>query len=610
MSARGRRLVDGLVSRVAAGDRWLALAMVLLVGYYVATPGVFQGKASGDGWFELQYLRAFLLHGTLDMTSVFGEYGRQFGHQGPFHFMPNRWPIGPVIFWLPTYLLALLLYAVGHLILPFWVPRLDGSEPFFPWLAGLGTVAAVLWGWRALYILLQRSTGSPLAARLGAIVAVWCTPLAWYTVTQPMYQHGVAFAVVAVLIEYWERTIGRRDGARFVWLGALGGLAAMMRPQEVLYLLPLGGELLMALVRGPDRRRALVGGLVLGAVFLLVFSPQLAVWYVYSGAFHPAQQEPLRFAQPFIEVVLFSTRGGLFPWTPLTYLSCFGLLVMGISPAAARLRIALLAVFAVELYVIACAWTPTAGYAFGARRLSDGALLLGLGAALAFDWTAPRRLARRALFAFVTLCLLLNVVAMELMRTHIIASSGSYPHTPSKMLEEARWPPRIARLADYVGYPFVQPVGWLFALYHHVPVATFEGVVGGFVLERDPQFTSAVALPSLVLDRVRRANAVAGLDVADKGPARVTGPARLLIDMFAKEPFRVDLVGKLGGQPTVAVRWNECALTAQRFGAGYRFEVPIDCARAGTNDVALTLPVGAELKQLDFASTSDWFRRP
>ena len=45
-----------------------------------------------------------------------------------------------------------------------------------------------------------------------------------------------------------------------------------------------------------------------------------------------------------------------------------------------------------------------------------------------------------------------------------------------------------ARVFGVIGYPFVQPAGWLFALWHHVPASTFEDVVGNWFLDRDGQW--------------------------------------------------------------------------------------------------------------------------
>src|SRR4051812_31705170 len=163
-----------LYQRIAAGDPVLLLGMLLLCVYYVATRGVFQGKASGDGWFGFMYLRAIFFEHTLDMKSVIPEYLPYFSVSGPHHAMPNRCPFGPVILWAPFYLLAIgaaKLLGALHLIGPY-----KGSEPFFAWFTGLGTLTMTLLGYRATYVLLLRHA-SRTAARIGSAVAVWATPI-------------------------------------------------------------------------------------------------------------------------------------------------------------------------------------------------------------------------------------------------------------------------------------------------------------------------------------------------------------------------------------------------------------------------------------------------
>src|SRR6185503_2932063 len=118
------------------------------------------------------------------------------------------------------------------------------------WMAGLGTLAAVLVGYRQVFVMIERHLGRA-AARLGATVAVWATPIAWYAVTQPMYQHGCAFGAVALLVERWDARRGDSAPMRFFWLGVIGGLAAAMREQEAIFLLLPGCEALVHVVRGP-----------------------------------------------------------------------------------------------------------------------------------------------------------------------------------------------------------------------------------------------------------------------------------------------------------------------------------------------------------------------
>jgi hypothetical protein len=445
------------------------------------------------------------------------------------------------------------------------------------------------------------------AARLGATVAVWATPIAWYAVTQPLYQHGCAFGAVALLVERWDARLGDDRPARFVWLGLLGGMAMMMRAQEVLYLLLPAGEILVRLWRPPEgssRRRWLVGGLVFGAAALLAFAPQLFVWRYYTGAFTPVQAEPIRWGTPMWMVALFSTRSGLFPWSPIAYASVLGLVL---ARKARTLTYSLLAVFALELYIVAAAWVPSGAYSYGARRLSDAAPLLGLGTALLYDRLSAMPWRRRAVAAFTALCVALTCFSMEMQRAHGVSSSGGFARTAGKYLEQVGAPVWLQRFFETVGYPFVQPMGWLFALYHRAPVYAFEGVVGNFQLDRDGQwFTLLSDWRNLPLQRDHRANVAAGLVLEDKAPARVIGPVRLLVSMFAQEKIAVRIPAQVAEGP-VAVIWNGRAVPVTRRPDLLWFEVPAALVRPGVNELSLDVPIGSRLTSLEFDSLTRWW---
>ncbi|MGH8325024.1 MAG: hypothetical protein ACRETD_14705, partial [Steroidobacteraceae bacterium] len=203
----------------------MGLAMLLLCVYYAATRGVFQGKASGDGWFGFQYLRSLVYFRTLDMRHAVPEFLPYFGTSGPGHHMPNRCPFGPVFVWMPLYLVGVGLRGLGELM--HLVPAGRGQSPFEAWVVGLGTLGGVLIGWRYTYALVERHAGR-VAARVGTIAAVWATPIVWYSVTQPLYQHGLAFCFIAILIERWDATRGDPSWRRMLGLGLVGGVAMMM----------------------------------------------------------------------------------------------------------------------------------------------------------------------------------------------------------------------------------------------------------------------------------------------------------------------------------------------------------------------------------------------
>jgi hypothetical protein len=580
-------------SRLRRAYRWLtcddpvlAAALWLLVAYYVCQRGVFQGKASGDGWFGFQFLPAIVYHQTLDMQRVIPEYLPYFATGGPLHRMPNRCPFGPVLVWMPFYLVGCLVERAAALL--HLLPRSQGDSPVAAWFAALGSLSGALVGMRYVYAMVARRFSGSFGrtpARLAAITCGWATPLAWYAVVQPMYQHALAFCAVAILVERWDATLGRTDLARFVLLGGIGGLAMEMRAQEVLYLALPAGEIAYHLATGPHRLRWLRGGLVLSGAALIAFVPQVMVWHYYTGTLSPPQVEPLRLTTPFLVMVLFSTRGGLFPWSPITYLAVAGLAVT--VRGTRRLVWGLTAVFAIEVYVIACAWLPAGGYGYGARRLSDGVMVLGLGVALAYARVKDSPLWRRALCGFLGFCVLTNVFAMEMQRWRKTASSGGSARTAAHYLGEIHAPYALQHFFEKVGYPFVQPAGWIFGLYHHTSASAFEGVVGNFFLDRDGQWFT-LQQKSLPLSQATRSNVAGGLALTptDKRPSPVTGKVRFLLSMFAREPVDVIAVGPIGtlgpsgawgSSGELKARWNgaEVAITREREGVRVRVPEPL-----------------------------------
>ncbi len=585
----------------------LGAGLLLLCVYYISTRGVFQGKYSGDGLFGFEYLRALVYEHTIDMKKVVPEWLPYFSTDTLTHHMPNRCPFGPVILWMPFYLIGCAIATVGH-----WLHLAGHLKPdsaFHAWMAGLGSLAAALAGYRQVYALVRRNV-SVGAARLGATVAVWATPIAWYAVTQPMYQHACAFGCVALLIERWDATRDHVAGPlraaqgglqwrRFVWLGLIGGLAMAMRLQEALFLLLPGGEIAYHVVRGPERRRWFAGGLVLIGATLVAFSPQLAAWHFYTGAFHPPQVEPIRWSSPMFVVALFSTRAGLFPWSPIVYATVLGVVL---TRRARLLTYSLTVLFLVNLYIVAAAWVPSGAYSYGARRLSDCAPLFGLGAALLYD----RVRWKRVVAGFAAFCVLATVVTMELQRAGRTKSSGGYARTAGTYLGECGAPKWMQTLVDRIGYPFVQPAGWLFALYHRVSPSAFEGIVGNFMLDRDGQWFTVLSRKQ-EFDVGHRPYIAAGLELAPKELARVTGPVRVLVSMFASERIGVLVSGTIG-PGDVHIAWNGVDTGAQRLPAGLSFQLPAARVRAGVNEVTMDLPLGSRLDSLEFSAYDTWWR--
>ena len=636
-----RALLRWAVGVFAGGDRVVALVGVGIVAWYVGTRGIYQGKASGDGFFGFMYLPGLVYFHTFDIAPNVPFWVPYLGHEKTGH-VANACPIGPVLFWFPPYLVGLGIEAAGRslagvltrlhllgalvpMLPPIKLPPQPGQTAFDFWMAGLGSLAAGLCGVGLCFRVLCRKLGVT-AARVGVVGGVLATPIVFYLVTQPLYQHATAFFCVTLFVERWDtyRSRGELTPQGLAILGALGGLAMEMRIQEAIFLLLPGVDVLRQLLsavrqrRLADAGRHLGGGLLLGLCALLVFLPQIALWHYYFAALRtPQPAGHMRWGDPALVATLFGMRAGIFPWMPIFYAVVPGLWLARRPLGGLGLGLALL--FVIELWVNASAWDHWGSWAFGPRRFTDATLTFAAGIGGLYHVAAERarrlgtRAAPRAVALIVGLCVAFNVLLAELVRAPgRLKSSGSGAFLASQWNTWARGPRWLGALLDRTGYPFVQPAGAIFALLHHVPLRTFEGVVGNYLIERDCRIHSVTNVSGFPFADPRAYVPEGIVGPPDKsGLVPVAPRVRILVPLFAVEPIDVTLTGDFGGKEAIAtVRWNGTALPTKPSPRTLRIEVPTDLvhSRSRTNELELDLPPNTRLSTLDLRSKTDWWR--
>lgn len=642
------RIEQGL-SALRSADPFFVALCVLLTVYYWITPGIFEGKASGDGLVAFYYFPGLWFHGSLDMARVAPAHvAAAFGREST-GLVANPNPIGPPLLWIPFFFLSLVLkkglLLVGALLgraapagLLRALPELRQPYCSFDYfVTGLGSLFYGLVGVSRVLRLLLRHT-SLSAARFGALVATLASPLAWYLTTQPLYQHACAFFAVSLLVERWD-AYRTEDGGDLrlrhaAILGALGGLCLLMRTQQGVWLLLPGWDLLTRFLRVlgqrsaalRDRLRAALAVVGRAAAFLLcavvTFAPQAALWVHYYGRLRPPQKPGhIRWGDPAIVELLFSTRAGLFPWVPILYLVVPGLLWLLLRRARARtLVVTLCLVFLAQIYINAAVFDFHASWSFGPRRFTECVVVLALG--LAALWQALSRRGRLVLALVAAAAVLWNCTLVELMRTRRIKSSSSGAFPASIWVRWAHGPEWLARFFDRAGYPFAQPAAALFSLRYGVPMVTFEGVVGNYLLDRDLANRSLVVLKNIYFSDPWSTYVVDGMPQMDRSRPRPPGPpiamsptgptVRVLVPLRAQEPLRLIVRGQLGPRPEdVGVRWNGTALPARPIAGGLWVDVPqaVTTTHARANVLELTgLSPEARLQELDFESLGDWWR--
>jgi len=339
----------------------------------------FRPVIDGDGVGYYAYLHAALVSHSFDFAN---EYSAAIASHTPVYLplisartasghLADFFPVGSAILSVPAYLVALVL-------------RPSGEPQYGAPFVEAFTLASLLYGLIGLAICYRLALSIVVSRRatlVGLVGATLATPFVYYLLTDPSYSHAFSvFCVSAFLCVWWKGPPRRPLG--WFGLGVLGGLMAMTRFQD---------GLLVAIVLIDFRRLRwpaafLIPGLLVG------FAPQLAVdqlqfndWLPYR---FPGQiEDPLN---GHYLSVLFSSRDGLFIWTPTALFAAAGFFFV----KDRRMKIACGLAFVLETLVIGAA-SDTAGASFGSRRflVLIPFAVVGMAAIAArigprFDWLA------------------------------------------------------------------------------------------------------------------------------------------------------------------------------------------------------------------------------
>ena len=396
--------------RLRVADLVPALVFLALVAVLHADGG----RVEVDGPLLYMQARSLVIDHDLDYANEFAEFvppqlqfiaeeARARGRSPDARAEP-----GPALLWLPFFLFAhgltLALRAAGATV------SADGYGPIYQNAVALGNLAWVFVGVVLAVRLCSRFFPRGVAATCAA--GAWlATPLLWYSVYEPLMPHATATAAAAFFLWQWLRVSDRPERpGRWLALACGGGLLlSIQRYDAYFFLAPaltLPG-LLLARARGSDRAELKRLALPIAAaalVFAVISLPVIVVGLATNVFGFTLQNWP----HPYVQELLFSSRNGLFAWTPAAALGVLGLILF------ARRRpgpgLALLLTLAFGTYLLAASYGWHAAWSFGSRRQTEAfpIIVLGLCASAAFLLARPVVLGSLALASLVTWNLLLT----------------------------------------------------------------------------------------------------------------------------------------------------------------------------------------------------------
>jgi len=368
---------------VARNDKrvFLALFVVLCLGFFVRASAMGYGVGSGGNWYyawltsmvidhDIDFANQAKLHPYLKVGQHDLFYER-FAEPGltPTGRQGNGTAMGSALLWMPFFIVAHVLV----LFLNLFGAGLETNG--YSLVHQVITMMASI-GYATVGMFIAYRTAAKWFDRTLSLIAALAMLFGFatiqYVMIEPSISHAMTIFSVSCFLAYFVLHKDDDSWKKWVTLGALAGMMMLTRWQEGFFVVVPLVYWLRSFWCGGEERLKLVGkGIAFVAALLVVFSPQLVAFTLMFGSpfsLPPESRAIMDFAHPLLWTFTFSFHHSLVGSTPIVLLA-----LMGIPALWRRDRTlcgALVCALLVFIYVNA-SLQELGGNAFGARRMID-----------------------------------------------------------------------------------------------------------------------------------------------------------------------------------------------------------------------------------------------
>lgn len=361
----------------------LFLSSVFLSRYYLLGQAVY-----GDGIYYYSYVRSLVRDRDLNFLNEF-EHRYDPVHNNklaetdndnlaantPTGLFENKYPIGAPLLWITPYYAADNIASLIRIAYPTF-PN-NGYSDIYQISLGLFNIFLVITG-----LLLTYKTLLSYFRKKVAIVAVvaltFSSNLFYYSALDPINSHPASFFAASLLLYYFLRNRAKRKPADLIILGAITGLIALIRTQDIVFLAIPMITILIDKTKYTDKIKEI---LLLISSFFVIFSLQFNSWKIIYGTYlafpYLSTKEGFNFTSPHILELLTNLKNGLLLWSPFYIVAFIGLFIF-YKRKRYEAKIFIAFTF-LQIYMIS-SWSGwSQGEAFGTRMLISTLPMLTFG---------------------------------------------------------------------------------------------------------------------------------------------------------------------------------------------------------------------------------------
>ena len=254
------------------------------------------------------------------------------------------------------------------------------------------------------------------------------TNLLCYSTVDPAMSHTYTFSLFSVFLYFVFEFYKKATFKNVIVLAICFGLIVLVRPLNVLFILPFLFYDIKKIGDLKQRCLFLIQNYKYSFVFIaivcLILLPQLLYYKYVTGNYFVFSygKEGFFFTQFHLFDILFSFRKGWFIYTPIMLLALFGMMKMKTNQP---FKLSILILLPLYLYLVSSWWCWWYGGSFSQRSMIDIYSLLALPlAAFVFQIDNFSKNSKRVVITFLSFFVLLNIFQTVQYKYNIIDFDG------------------------------------------------------------------------------------------------------------------------------------------------------------------------------------------